>query len=90
MPRLGPDSEIDHEGMWPVWAQLTAILLARIEAGRYRAGRPIPSLNQLRQEFEVSRGTAVKAVEWLEREGIVRAFHGRGVFVLPEDERPKR
>lgn len=87
LPRgYGPDTEIDHEGMNPVWLQLAAILAARIEAGRYAPGRPIPSLNQLRQEFGVSRGTAVKAVERLADEGLVRAVHGRGVFVLPRDE----
>ncbi|GAA3728744.1 DNA-binding GntR family transcriptional regulator [Spinactinospora alkalitolerans] len=79
----GPDSEIDHEGMHPVWLQLAAILAARIESGRYAAGRPVPSLNQLRQEFGVARGTAVKATNHLADLGLVRAVHGKGVFVLP-------
>jgi len=79
----GPDTEIDHEGMDPVWLQLAAILAARIEVGRYVPGRPIPSLNHLRQEFEVARGTAVKATDYLVEGGLVRAVHGRGVYVLP-------
>lgn len=79
----GPDTEIDHDGMDPVWMQLAAILVARIEAGRYVPGRPISSLNQLRQEFGVARGTAVKATDYLVEQGLVRAVHGRGVYVLP-------
>lgn len=81
----GPDSEIDDEAMPPVWLQLAAILAARIDAGRYLPGRAIPSLNQLRQEFEVSRGTVVKATHYLAEHGRVRAVHGRGVFVLPPE-----
>lgn len=80
-----PDTEIDDEAMDPVWVQLAAILVARIEAGRYPAGRAIPSLNQLRQEFGVARGTIVKATNYLAEQGRVRAVHGRGVFVLPKD-----
>ena len=79
------DSEIDDEGMDPVWLQLAAILVARIDAGRYPTGRAIPSLNQLRQEFGVARGTIVKATNYLADLGRVRAVHGRGVFVLPRD-----
>ena len=80
----GPDTEMDDQAMDPVWVQLTAILMARIDAGVYPEGRAIPSLNQLRQEFGVSRGTVVKATGYLEENGIVRAVHGRGVFVLPK------
>ncbi|MEU3310553.1 GntR family transcriptional regulator, partial [Nocardiopsis sp. NPDC006832] len=43
---IGPDSEIDALAMPPVWLQLAAILVARIEAGRYQVGRAIPSLTQ--------------------------------------------
>lgn len=79
-----PDTEIDDEAMDPVWLQLTAILVARIDAGHYPPGRAIPSLNQLRQEFGVSRGTIVKATSFLTKQGRVRPVHGRGVFVLPQ------
>jgi DNA-binding GntR family transcriptional regulator len=80
-----PDSEIDDEAMPPVWLQLAAILAARIDAGQYQTGRKIPSMTQLKQEFEVSRGTIVKATQYLADHGRVRAVHGRGVFVLPAE-----
>ncbi len=80
-----PDTEIDNEAMDPVWVQLAAILVARIDAAIYPQGRAIPSLNQLRQEFGVSKGTIVKATNHLAEQGRVRAVHGRGVFVLPRD-----
>ena len=80
-----PDSEIDDEDMPPVWQQLTAVLAARIDAGRYRPGRAIPSMTRLKQEFGVFRGTIVKATRYLAEHGRVRAVHGRGVFVLPTE-----
>lgn len=80
----GPSTEIDDEGMDPVWKQLAAILFARIEAEVYPAGRAIPSLTQLLQEFGVSRGTVLKATGYLEDAGALRAVQGRGVFVLPK------
>lgn len=80
-----PDTEIDDEAMDPVWVQLAAILVARIDAGQYPVGRAIPSLSQLRQEFGVARGTIVKVTNYLAEQGRVRPVHGRGVFVLPQD-----
>ncbi|WP_338037833.1 GntR family transcriptional regulator [Nocardiopsis halotolerans] len=71
--------------MPPVWLQLAAILVARMEAGRYRPGRAIPSLTQLTQEFGVSRGTVAKATKYLADTGRVKSVHGRGVFVLPRE-----
>ena len=80
-----PDTEIDSEGMDPVWLQLAAILVARIDAGQYPVGRAIPSLNQLVQEFGLAKGTIVKATNFLVEQGRLRAVHGRGVFVLPQN-----
>ncbi|WP_087097594.1 GntR family transcriptional regulator [Nocardiopsis sp. JB363] len=80
---FGPDSEIDVLAMPPVWLQLAAILVARIETGRYQVGRAIPSLTQLTQEFGVSRGTVAKATKYLTDNGRAQSVHGRGVFVLP-------
>lgn len=80
----GPDSEIDEYAMPPVWLQVAAILMARIESGRYQIGRSIPSLTQLTQEFEVSRGTVAKATKYLVDNGRAQSVHGRGVFVISD------
>ncbi|GAA1080340.1 GntR family transcriptional regulator [Nocardiopsis metallicus] len=81
----GPDSELDHEGPDPVWLQLAAVLIARIEQGVYQPQRPIPSIAGLVQEFGVARGTARKTTALLEERGFVRIVAGKGVFVLPRD-----
>src|SRR4051812_40077032 len=66
----------------PRYADIARQLVARIaEQGRV-AGEQIESEHDLTQEFEVSRGTVVKAMDLLERQGIVRRVQGRGTFVL--------
>lgn len=81
----GPESELSNAGPDPVWLQLAAVLLARIERGDYQAHSPIPSLTQLEQEFGVARGTIRKTTTLLAERGHVRIVNGKGVFVLPRD-----
>ena len=38
---------------------------------------------QLQQEFGLARGTALRAVDLLRQEGLVRTVAGRGTFVVP-------
>lgn len=79
------ESELDHDGPDPVWLQLAAVLIARIERGDYPANRPIPSIAGLVQEFGLARGTVIKTTALLEERGHVRIVSGKGVFVLPRD-----
>jgi len=82
-PGYGPDSAIAHGGMDPVWRQLTAILVARYRVGPLPSGPshsvPEPTAPGVRR---VPGDSAVKAVESLAAEGLHRAVHGRGGFVL--------
>jgi GntR family transcriptional regulator len=72
---------IDPEGDVPRYAQLAAILRARIEAGDLAPGRRIPSMTTLQQEYGVSRITIRHAVDLLVEEGLVRTVRGLGTFV---------
>ena len=74
---------IDPEGPEPLYLQLAAVLRGRIERGELPANRPIPSIAQLQQEFGLARGTALRAVDLLRQEGLVRTVAGRGTFVVP-------
>lgn|SRR5690606_6005983 len=53
----------------------------RIAARGARPGDQIEGELQLMEEFGVSRGTVVKALETLESRGLVRREQGRGTFV---------
>ncbi|MEW6421392.1 MAG: GntR family transcriptional regulator [Deinococcota bacterium] len=52
----------------------------RLLGGHYPEGLPLPSEPQLAREFEVSRMTARRAIDELEREGYVYRVQGAGTF----------
>jgi GntR family transcriptional regulator len=79
--------EIDHEGRIPKYVQLAAILRGQIERGEFPPDRPIPAKKALQQTYGVSQGTAERAVDLLRQEGLVETSSGRGVFVIPPEER---
>jgi GntR family transcriptional regulator len=74
---------IDHEGPTPLYVQVADAIGARIHRGELQPNRPIPSENQLVQEYGIARGTARKAIELLRDRGLVTTVVGRGTFVLP-------
>jgi DNA-binding GntR family transcriptional regulator len=41
----------------------------------------LPSITRLSQEYDVAKGTAVKALNVLRREGLTRTVAGWGTFV---------
>lgn len=82
--------EIDHEGRVPIYQQVAAILRRQILSGELAADRPLPSKTTMRQRYGVAQGTIEKALGVLRAEGLVVTVTGRGVYVLPEEERPKR
>jgi GntR family transcriptional regulator len=81
---------IDPEGPDPLYQQVAAVLRGQIERGELAPNRPVPSVVQLVQEYGIARGTAIKALEILRREGLVRVVPGRGTYVLPKAERPQQ
>jgi GntR family transcriptional regulator len=66
----------------PRYAEIADELVERIAAEGRAAGERIESEHDLVREFDVSRGTVVRALELLERQGIVRRVQGVGTFVL--------
>lgn len=59
---------------------IKAVLKARLLGGRYREGHPMPSEAQVALEFGVSRMTARRAMDELEREGLISRVQGSGSF----------
>lgn len=61
--------------------QVYEIMRSRIESGDYRPGDRIPSEAHLIREFGVSRPTVARALQDLERRGLVRRRRGAGTYV---------
>ena len=61
--------------------QVTAILRSGIMRGTYPTGSRLRSVRELAEEFGVSSRIITSALEFLEREKLIRREQGRGVFV---------
>ncbi len=64
-----------------LYERLRAYLLDEIRSGRLGPGDRIPSEMSLAEQFHVSRITSKKALETLERDGLIVRFRGKGSFV---------
>jgi GntR family transcriptional regulator len=79
---------LDHDGLDPLYMQLAAVLRERIASGDL--ARRVPSVKTLAQQYEVSQGTAERALRILKDEGLIKSAMGRGTFVVPKAERGGR
>ncbi|MFN0191800.1 MAG: histidine utilization repressor [Aestuariivirga sp.] len=65
----------------PLYARLKDHVMNRIRAGDWKAGRRVPSENELVQRFGVSRMTANRALRELTADGYLDRVPGVGTFV---------
>lgn len=72
----------DNDDGRPLYAQVRERLMERIRSGQWKPGQLIPNEFEIADEFEVSQGTARKAISELAAEGLVVRRQGRGTFVV--------
>lgn len=65
----------------PKYRQLAEYVESKIICGGYAEGRPIPSLRQLMEKFDLSINSARKGVALLADKGLLEFRHGAGTFV---------
>lgn len=76
---------LKHGTFVPLYYQLREIIEKKIDSGEWKPGDKIPSENDLRTSYDVSRNTAQKAINELVSEGLLERRQGKGTFV----SRPK-
>lgn len=54
--------------------------------GNYRSGEKLPSENKFCKIYSTSRGTVRRALDMLSEEGLVNSVHGKGAFVLENNQ----
>lgn len=74
-PILGYDERL------PLYQRLREEMLAKIAAGEWMPGAPIPTEAELTRVYGVAIGTVRKAVDTLVNEGLLLRSQGRGTFV---------
>lgn len=77
---MAPAEGLDPHRSTPLWAQLAAVLRARLAAGEY--AERFPTEMELTTEFEVSRATVREAIRRLKDDGLLDARRGSGTFVV--------
>ena len=75
--RIDPSSQV------PVFKQIAEYLRSSIAAGIYRPEEPLPSKRVLGMKLGVNPHTVQHAYEDLQREGLVEARKGSGMYVAP-------
>ncbi|MBR2427180.1 MAG: GntR family transcriptional regulator [Lentisphaeria bacterium] len=59
-----------------------------ISDGKYAGNRKLPGVRSFAERFQCSAGTVANALRTLADEGIIRTEHGRGTYLVQEDENP--
>ena len=74
-----------HDQRLPLYQQIRDELLENIRAGAWKPGLPIPTENELTENFGVAIGTIRKAIDTLVNDGLLYRSQGRGTFVRRPD-----
>jgi len=74
-------STLGYDERLPLYQRLREEMLAKIAAGEWMPGAPIPTEAELTKHYGVAIGTVRKAVETLVHEGLLLRSQGRGTFV---------
>ena len=68
-------------GRLPIYRQLIEQIREGVATGKLEPGERLPSVRQLSRELVVNPNTIARAYTELEREGVIHARQGLGVFV---------
>jgi GntR family transcriptional regulator len=73
--------EIDPASPVPIYLQIVEQVRRLVALGALRNGDRLPTVRELAVQCRINRNTAGRAIQELEREGIVRTQVGQGTFV---------
>ncbi len=72
---------INHDSEIPKYKQVVNLIISDIEAGIFKKGQRIPSINETSEEFLLSRDTVEKAYVYLKKTGVLSSVRGKGYYV---------
>jgi GntR family transcriptional regulator len=78
------DLDLDPTSPIPLYLQLVEQVRRLVALGALRPGDRIPSVRELAVRTRVNRNTVGRAIQSLEREGVVRTRVGQGTFVVAD------
>lgn len=78
---------IDKTSQIPVYKQIVMIISSMIDSGELKQGKMLPSMNELAEEYEISKETVKKAYTILRDKGLVEPRQGKGFFIKMMERR---
>ena len=81
---MNTSPSIDRQDGVALWRRIAESLRSSIESGDHTAGGRLPTEAVLAGTFSVNRHTVRRALEALERDGLIRIEQGRGTFVTED------
>ena len=75
LPRIDPTKSD------PIYAQLMGEVKYFVATGMMSAGESLPSVREMALKLRINPNTVARAYRELEREGVVVAMRGKGVFI---------
>lgn len=72
---------INNDSFIPLYEQISNKIQEKIRKGELKPGERIGSINELLKEYDISRVTAVNALEDLVKKGFAVSRQGKGTFV---------
>ena len=76
--------QLDPSSPVPIYLQIVDQVRRLIALGALRPGDRLPPVRDLAAQIRINRNTAARAIQELEREGVVRTQVGQGTFVSQE------
>lgn len=73
--------KINSESEVPKYKQVVDLFISDIEAGIFKHGQRIPSINETSEELLLSRDTVEKAYVYMKKHGIVSSVRGKGYYI---------
>ena len=67
--------------------QLAGLISQDIAAGKYRPENPLPSINGLSRDYNVSRDTVFKAFALLKERGLIDSTPGKGYYIVDSQKK---
>lgn len=72
---------INHDSKIPKYKQVVNLILSDIDAGFFKKGQRIPSINEISEDLFLSRDTVEKAYVFLKKAGVLSSVRGKGYYV---------
>lgn len=81
---------LDYQDRRPIYEQITEKIKVLIYSGVLPSDSRLPSVRQLAMELSINPNTIQRAYMELEQEGLIYPVKGKGNFVSPNIDLPKR